>query len=186
MKSVRFGIVGAGVIGKTHREAISQVEAAELAAVCDVERERAETLVGDTVARVFTNYREMIVSGDVDVVSVCTPHTSHPQIAICAFENGLHVLCEKPLATHVNAAREMHDAAAGTSLKFGVCFQKRTEPLYRKAKELIEGGELGNAMVLSGAIGKTVTLPLDGDAYEQFLRKKIAASGNPPTKTFLR
>ncbi len=143
METVRFGLAGAGVVGEIHCQAIAEVEGARLAAVCDLAREKAEALADGTGARVFSDYRAMIDSGEVDAVIVATPHTSHPEIALCAFEKGLHVLCEKPLAVHVNAAKTMLEAAAGAPVKFGAVFQKRTTPTFRKAKELIDGGELG-------------------------------------------
>jgi len=85
---------------------------------------------------------------------VATPHDSHPEITICALEHGVHVYCEKPLGVHVKAARPMIEAAKRSSAVFVVGFQKRTLPIMRKAKEMIEGGELGalrRAIMLSTA-----------------------------------
>ena len=142
-KAVRFGIVGAGAIVGHHCRAIAEAEGAQLCAVSDLVRERAETVARDTGARTFCDHREMMDSGEVDAVIIATPHPSHPEIAVDAFERGLHVLCEKPLAAHVKAARIMVAASARSSVKFGVVFQLRTSPIFRKAKELIEAGEIG-------------------------------------------
>ena len=63
-------------------------------------------------AKQFDRHEDLFTSGDVDAVLVVTPHYSHPDITIAAFEHGLHVLCEKPAAVTIKAARRMSEAAA--------------------------------------------------------------------------
>ena len=142
--TVRFGIVGIGGIAQTHARSISQIPEARLAAVCDIAQERAEAMARDTDAKVFTDYREMIDSGELDAVVVATPHSAHPEISIYALEKGLHVLSEKPLAEQVNAARKLAEAAQRSSAKFAINFQMRTFPVYQRTKQILASGELGN------------------------------------------
>jgi predicted dehydrogenase len=76
-------------------------------------------------------------------VIICTLHYTHPDYAIKAFSNGLHVLIEKPADVYTKQVREMNEAAASSGLIFGIMYNQRTNPLYAKLKTLIEAGELG-------------------------------------------
>jgi len=92
----------------------------------------------------FNRYQDLVRSGDVDAVLIATPHFQHHEVALAAFDAGLHVLCEKPIAVSVKQARALNDAAARKpQLKFGLMYQMRAVPLYRKLRELIADGELG-------------------------------------------
>ena len=85
----------------------------------------------------------MFSAEDLDAVVVATPHYYHPPIAVDAFEEGLHVLSEKPIGVRVGYAEKMVEAAEKQDKVFCVMFQRRTEPDVRKARELVESGELG-------------------------------------------
>ena len=143
MKPVRFGIVGAGGISKAHKRGILDAENAELVAVCDIVEDRAKALAEETDAKVFTDYNDLLDNGDVEAITVGTHHFAHPVVAIAAFERGIHVLCEKPLAVHVAHARRMVAAARKAGCHLATVFQMRTKPLYKRAKALISSGELG-------------------------------------------
>jgi predicted dehydrogenase len=152
METVRFGVVGLGGMGSFHLGYLDKVEGAAVGAVCDVDNERVERTAKKfeslpTGARVgrFNRYQDLVKSGDCDAVLIATPHFQHPEVAIAAFENGLHVLCEKPVAVSINEARRLNDAAAKhPQLKFSLMYQMRTVPIYRKLRELITDGELGD------------------------------------------
>lgn len=78
------------------------------------------------------------------MVIIAVPHYSHTPITIQAFENGVHVLCEKPIAVTKSDAQKMIDAhAKHPELRFGLVFQQRTNEAHKKIKKLIEGGEFG-------------------------------------------
>ena len=85
----------------------------------------------------------MFGSGEVDGVLICTPHYSHPQETIAALRAGLHVLVEKPAGVYTAQVKEMNAAAAASGKVFGIMFNQRMNPLYRKMRELIASGELG-------------------------------------------
>jgi predicted dehydrogenase len=151
MDTLRFGVVGLGGMGSFHLGYLDKVEGARLGAVCDVDNERVERTAkkfeslpnGSRVGR-FNQYQDLVRSGDCDAVLIATPHFQHPEIAIAAFERGLHVLCEKPVAVSIKEARRLNDAhARHPQLKFSLMYQMRTVPLYRKLRELIVEGELG-------------------------------------------
>ncbi len=146
MSTVRIGIIGLGNMGSHHATYMDQVAGCRLAAICDLDPARVERAAAKSPnAKTFSGHREMLDSGEVDAVLIATPHYDHPPIAIDAFERGLHVLCEKPVAVTVGAARRLNEEYAKYSgkLKFGAMFNQRTRPFYKKLRELILAGELG-------------------------------------------
>ena len=96
----------------------------------------------------FTDYQAMLDAVDLDGVIIATPHYEHPDMSLLAFERGIHVLVEKPIAVHVNEARRMIDGyrrarASHPKLVFAAMFMQRTWGHWRKIKALVAGGELG-------------------------------------------
>ena len=147
MDKVRFGVIGIGNMGTAHVESLGDghIDRAVLTAVCDIKPERMDKVrekYGDKVAY-FTDYHEMLKSGLVDAVHIATPHYLHPTIAIDAFAAGVNVLSEKPAGVYTKAVREMNEAAQKSGLLFGIMFNQRTNPVYRKAREMVQNGELG-------------------------------------------
>lgn len=144
MDNVRFGIVGLGNMGSFHVDAFPSVKNATLAAICDASQKNLDAAGKKTSAKRFGSYQEMLAAGGIDAVLIATPHLLHPEIALAAFEKNVHALCEKPLAVTVRQGRAVVDAAAKhPNLKFGMMLQQRTMALYRKLRELIMEGELG-------------------------------------------
>src|SRR5262245_11433579 len=128
MSKVRIGVIGVGTMGLHHASYMKDVEGAQLTAICDTDPTRLETARG-RVPNVtpFDNYQDLLSSGSVDAVLIATPHYPHPEITLAAFEKNLHVLCEKPVAVTVGAARRMNEAAAKhPKLKFAAMFMMRT------------------------------------------------------------
>ena len=144
MEQVRFGIVGLGNMGSFHVETFAHVKGASLEAICDASPQNLEAAGRKTPARRFDRFQDMLAAGAIDAVLIATPHFLHPPIALAAFERDIHVLCEKPLAVTVKQGRAVADAAqAKPQLRFGMMFQMRTHSMYRKLRELILEGELG-------------------------------------------
>ncbi|NBD24361.1 Gfo/Idh/MocA family protein [Paenibacillus glycinis] len=147
MSQVRYGIIGIGNMGSGHASILTsgKINGAVLTAVCDEfesKRDWAKEHFGGSVA-VFENADAMIDSGLVDAVIVATPHYGHPSEAIAAFAKGMHVLIEKPAGVYAKQVREMNDAAAASGRKFGIVYNQRMNPLYKKLRELIASGEIG-------------------------------------------
>jgi predicted dehydrogenase len=147
MDTIRFGIIGLGGMGSYHAAHMEKLEHAHLTAVCDTDPARLER-AHSTTAQKFDKYQDLIGSGTVDAVLIATPHYFHPEISIAAMEKGLHVLCEKPIAVGIKQARQVNETyerlrRSNPRLKFAVMFQQRTISLYRKLRELIADGELG-------------------------------------------
>ncbi len=145
MDKVRFGIIGLGNMGAFHAAYFPTLEHAAISAVCDGDKAKVGTWAQKLNVPGFGTYQELIRSGLVDAVIIATPHYDHVPIALAAMAANLHVLCEKPLAVGVMAARELVTAYESkySHLKFGIMFQMRTNPVLKKVCELIRDGELG-------------------------------------------
>ena len=157
MKKVRLGIIGCGNIGSQHFTNVHKGRCPEIevTAVADLNPDRLDwvrktneecrVLNPDLpIPALFSDATEMMKSGLIDAVIISVPHYHHPRLAIEAFENGLHVMCEKPAGVYTLQVREMMEAAdKHPELKFGMMFNQRTNCLYRKMKEILDSGELG-------------------------------------------
>lgn len=145
MEKVRFGIIGVGNMGSFHAEYMNTLDGACLGAICDTDPVKREKAKAKHDVPIFASHKELLDSKTCDAILICTPHYDHPPIAIDAFEAGVHVLCEKPLAVSVKAAKELNDLYEKKykHLKFGVMFNQRTLPMYRKLRDLVTSGELG-------------------------------------------
>ncbi len=142
MKKVRMGIVGLGNIGLAHANCLlaGRVPGLELTAAADrnpAKRARLQSV------RVYESVEELIASGMIDALLICTPHPNHVDAGIKALQAGLHVLVEKPLAIQKAEAEELLAAHKDRKKVFGVVFNQRTDPAYAKIRQLVQCGELG-------------------------------------------
>jgi predicted dehydrogenase len=149
--NIKIAVIGVGVMGSLHTRDIAALENTELAAVCDINPARADKYAQMYGVPAFYDHQQMLAQADLDAVLIATPHYDHPVIATHAFERGLHVLTEKPIAVHVQAAQEMiaaYEAARRRQpgLVFAAMFQQRTYGFWQKIKALIDGGELGKLL----------------------------------------
>lgn len=147
MEVVRMGIVGFGNMGTSHSRRLynGEVKDMVLAAVCDISearREAAKKQYPDVP--VFETATEMFESGKIDAVEIAVPHYSHPSIAIDAFKHGINVLVEKPAGVYTKQVMEMNEAAKESGLLFGIMYNQRTNPVYRKIRQMVQSGELGH------------------------------------------
>lgn len=157
MRKIQLGIIGLGNIGAQHYRNIldGKCPEIEVTAVCDINPDRLEWVrntyaeyQNDTASipypKMFSDASEMIKSGSCEAVVVAVPHYDHPRYAIEAFRQGLHVMCEKPAGVYTLQVREMiAEADKHPELKFGMMFNQRTNCVYRKMKEILDSGELG-------------------------------------------
>jgi len=147
MKQVRFGIVGLGSMGLQHARLIMEnVEEASLCAVASRNEKHIQILrglPGGEKLRAFDTPKEMYESSEIDAVLIASPHRAHVAQAKEAFAHGMHVLLEKPTGVFTREVREMNAAAKASGKAFGAMFNQRTNPVYRKIRELVASGEFG-------------------------------------------
>ncbi len=144
---ISLGIVGFGNMGSGHAVNImaNKVPHMKLTAVCDSfenRREAVKSLYPEVA--VFENAEDMFKSGLCDAVLIATPHYDHPQLAMKAFDCGLHVLVEKPAGVYTKQVKEMNEAAAKSDKVFGIMYNQRTNPMYARIREMVKNGELGH------------------------------------------
>lgn len=153
MKELHAAVIGCGLISKNHLKALNNVEQASCVAVCDIEREKAEQAAKQYgIAKIYTDYHEMLADPDIDVVHICTPHFLHAQMAVDALKAGKHVLCEKPMALSEEDAKEMIAARDDAGKQLAVCFQNRYNEASVYMKELLESRRLGKVLGARGQV----------------------------------
>ena len=144
--AIRLGIIGMGNAGTMHAKALisGSVKGGVLSAVTDSARRLTElsSLLPESCAK-FESYDAMLASGKCDAIIVATPHPSHPQLSIQAFETGHHVFCEKPAGVDALSARLMNEAADKSGKLFCMDFNRRLEPFFLRLKDLLDSGETG-------------------------------------------
>lgn len=152
---LKYGMIGGGrdsFIGSVHRKAIAMDGLAELVAGCfstELENtlETGESL-GLSRERLYADFRKMIRAeakrpDKTDFIVIVTPNHSHYPIARLALENGIHVVCDKPLATSVREARSLGALAKKKGLLFAVTYAYTGYPIVKQMREMVAKGELG-------------------------------------------
>ena len=144
--NLRIAVVGLGNMGSAHAASLfgGRIPEAVLSAVCDIDPARL-AWASENLPNVpaYSNYDDLLSADAADAVIIATPHYFHPPMAIAAFEKGLHVLSEKPGGVQASAVEAMCAVAEKSGKVFGIMFNQRTHPLFRKARELVRSGQLG-------------------------------------------
>lgn len=146
MKKIRLGIIGVGNMGSGHLKNVidGKCPKVEVTAVADIDPQKLENAQKKLEGLVcFDNAEKMLDSGLIDAALIAVPHYDHPTYAIECFKRGIHVLTEKPAGVYARQVREMNEAADKAGVKFGIMFNQRTDPIYRKAREIVQSGALG-------------------------------------------
>ncbi|MCL1996720.1 MAG: Gfo/Idh/MocA family oxidoreductase [Defluviitaleaceae bacterium] len=156
MKKLNVGIIGAGFMGKAHVVGYSNMPklfwpahaVPVMKTVCDIDPQiAAEAKDRFGFEKSVTDWRDIVNDPDIDVVSVCTPNDTHAEISIAAIKAGKHVLCEKPLASTLKAAKDMADAAEKVPNVITMsAYQYRRVPAVVLAKRFVDEGKLGNIL----------------------------------------
>ncbi len=146
MKKIHLGIIGVGNMGSGHLQNVidGKCPKVEVTAVADIDPQRLENAQKKLSSLAcFDNAEKMLDSGLIDAALIAVPHYDHPTYAIECFKRGIHVLTEKPAGVYARQVREMNEAAEKAGVKFGIMFNQRTDPIYKKAREIVQSGALG-------------------------------------------
>ncbi|MEU9294147.1 Gfo/Idh/MocA family oxidoreductase [Streptomyces sp. NPDC048266] len=146
---VRLGIVGTGFIGRIHARAARQA-GARLVGIAGADLANAtEGARALGAEKAFESAAELISSGLIDVLHICTPDHLHAPIGLAAMDAGLAVICEKPLATEAPTAQLMAERAKDTGVPAAVPFVYRFHPMVREARERLTS--LGRIILVQGS-----------------------------------
>lgn len=144
---IRFGLVGAGGIAQAYAQVFQDTDAADLVAVADIRADAAEAIAQSLGCASYASHLEMVEAEELDAVLVCTPPSTHPDIAVELTALGLNVLCEKPLAIDSESARRMFDAAALNGVKLTMATKFRYAADVIRAKSIVSSGILGDIIL---------------------------------------
>lgn len=145
---VRLGIVGIGTIATDYIELISQGKVCkmELTALCSRSKEKV-TMLNEKFglkSQYFSDYAQMLASGCIDAVLICTPHGEHPRMARMAAEAGIHILVEKPVGIYAEEVEGVLECLSQSpELVCGVMYNRRASKAYRFVKEYLSQTGIG-------------------------------------------
>ena len=147
MEKVRFGIIGCGNMGTSHAKKLAEglITNGVLSACCDIDEQKLANMrevYGDSIAY-FSNAEDMLKAKVCDVVMIATPHYDHPTLAILAMDYNTHCIVEKPAGVYTLQVKQMLERMKTSDRIVGIMFNQRTNPVYKKMRELIMNGEIG-------------------------------------------
>ncbi|MBN1936794.1 MAG: Gfo/Idh/MocA family oxidoreductase [Anaerolineae bacterium] len=141
---LRVAVIGTGM-GRYHMQDFAKCPNVKLAAVCDLNKEEALQFAKEYGAdKVVTDYHDLWGVANLDAISIAVPNFMHAQIAVEALERGLHVYCEKPMATTLADAKKMVETAKAQNKRLMVGMSQRFKPENLSLHGLVERGELGD------------------------------------------
>ena len=143
MEPLRVGLVGLGGMGRNHLAKEVTSPLLKFVGVADVVKTAVDEVSASNNIPGFYDPQELIDRSGCEAVIIATPHPFHAPLALAAIRRGLHVMSEKPIAVSVSEADGMVSAAREAGVKLGVMFRTRTVPAYRRARELLQAGEIG-------------------------------------------
>jgi predicted dehydrogenase len=144
---LRFGLVGCGVIGPVHAEALASLPDARLVAAADIDMERARKLTAQYGGTPYPDLQSMLQHEPLDVVIVCTPSGLHGEHACQIMRAGRHVIVEKPMEIRREALDEMLRVQQETGMKLAVISQHRFDPASQQVRQLVDDHAFGRLVM---------------------------------------
>jgi UDP-N-acetyl-2-amino-2-deoxyglucuronate dehydrogenase len=148
----RLVLVGCGRISERHVEAIGNLPELEIVAVCDELSDRARAIGEKLNIPAFNNYAAMLAESDAEAAVICTPSGLHPRHGIMAAERGLHVICEKPMATRLEEADALVKACDAADVHLFVVKQNRLNPGIKLLKRALEKERFGRIYLANATV----------------------------------
>ena len=148
---IKSVIVGSGMMGVVHSEALHRIPGVEVAAIADVNEAAAKKYAEQLgIPKYYTDYKEMLAAEKPDVVHICTPNFLHFEVAKYAIEQGCGVYCEKPLALDSKQGEELTKLAKEKGVPNAVNFNYRNNAMVRDMHERIISGDAGKTYFVHG------------------------------------
>ncbi len=159
-KTVRVGIIGAGIWGTNHALALTTHPRCSVAVICDRDQARARN-AGERFGCAWTTSLNDVATSEVEAVTIATPDHLHREPVIAMLGAGKHVMVEKPLATTVADGLARVAAAAEAKRHLMVDFHARWHPLFMGAKGYVDRGELGAPVMAYARLSDTIYVPTE-------------------------
>jgi len=147
---LRFGVIGAGRIGKLHAKNLAtRIPGATVAAIADVNLQAAQELADRLgVPAAEADYQELLADPGIDAVAVCSSTDTHAQILIAAAQAGKHIFCEKPIHLDLDTIDVALEAVEKTGVKLQIGFNRRFDPNFRKVRTMVAEDKIGTLHLL--------------------------------------
>jgi len=156
--ALNFALIGCGRIAQTHLEAIASITECELKGVADIRKTAAKSVAEQFGCKTYDDYHQVLDGNQVDAVVICTPPDTHAEISTFFLENGVHVLCEKPLALSIEDATYMVDTAENKGCLLMMASKFRYVDDLIKAKGVVDSGILGDIVLFENVFCSKVDM----------------------------
>jgi len=149
-KKINVGIIGAGRIGKVHSQSIiNQIPEVKVKTISDIYLDAAKEWAEKMgIPNVTQDYKEILNDPEIDAVLICSSTDTHAQIIIEAAQAGKHIFCEKPVDLSVDRIEAALAAVKEAGVKLQIGFNRRFDHNFRKVKELIDAGKVGDLHIV--------------------------------------
>lgn len=177
---IKIGVIGCGKIAQVrHLPEYADNTACRIAAVYDVNQQRAQQVALSYNAKACASYEEILEDKEIAAVSVCAANAVHAEITIASLNAGKHVLCEKPMATTLQECEAMAAAAKKSGKFLMIGHNQRLAQAHAAARRLIEQGEIGRILTFRTTFGHggPETWSVDPGKSVWFFDKKQAGMG---------
>lgn len=151
MDNVKIGLIGSGFIADHHLYSLKLLSNVDIVGISSRNEETAKELIKKFILHegIFMDY-ETLLKSDIDAVSVCLPNYLHKEVTVDLLNSGKHVLIEKPLARNTSESQEMLDTEKASNRKIFYCENNMYAPSFKKAKDIIDEGGLGDVYMAHG------------------------------------
>jgi len=148
--NLRFGVIGAGRIGKIHAENLAtRIPGTEVVTIADVNVESAQELAARLrVSSAVDDYHAILSDPSIDAVAICSSTDTHARIIIEAAQAGKHIFCEKPIDYDLTTIDAALSAVEKAGVKLQIGFNRRFDSNFRKAQTMIAEGKIGDLHIL--------------------------------------
>lgn len=176
-EELRAGIIGCGDIAfQKHMKGLEKTGKVEITGFCDSDENRAELArkqFGSEDSKIYKDYRRLLDDPAMDIIHICTAHKTHGEITIAALQAGKHVICEKPISSDIESARQVMEVygKSGKKLTYGLQHRFKNECI--KLKQLCRNGDLGDIYMAKAHAIRRRRAPTTG----VFLQKEKSGGG---------
>lgn len=150
-KEIRVGIAGAGMMGRTHLEALRRIPGVVVSALADSNAALAQSTCEElSIPACYSSCQEMLEREGLDAVHICTPNFAHYEICKAAIQAGVHVYCEKPLGNTPQETGELCALARQRKVLAAVNFNYRHNAIVQEMRERVAAGDWGRTFLIHG------------------------------------
>ena len=149
-KTITFGVIGAGRIGKIHAENLAtRIPGVQVLSIADIMLKAAqETATHLHIPTATADYHDILADPNIDAVAICSSTDTHAQIIVEAAEAGKHIFCEKPVDHDLAKIDAALIAVEKAGVKLQIGFNRRFDPNFRKVREMIVANKVGDPHIL--------------------------------------